>query len=78
MGRLYRPILRSAETCRDGGGACNLGPPSTVALHPANPHAEKRAASIGRRNTNIACDSGFEVVAGEGYRQYSAATEFIC
>ncbi|MCH4561027.1 hypothetical protein [Mesorhizobium jarvisii] len=34
---------------------------------------------FGRRyNAAAEHDSGFEVVAGEGYRQYSAATEFVC
>ncbi|MER8388772.1 hypothetical protein NKJ46_04060 [Mesorhizobium sp. M0166] len=31
-----------------------------------------------RQDPTIAYDSGFRVVAGEGYRQYSAATEFTC
>ncbi|GLS41764.1 hypothetical protein GCM10010869_73610 [Mesorhizobium tianshanense] len=31
-----------------------------------------------RQEPTITYDSGFRVVAGEGYLQYSAATEFIC
>ncbi|TPM57458.1 recombinase family protein [Mesorhizobium sp. B2-2-4] len=48
------------------------------AAFPSARYTDRHTALAGRHIAAITYDSGFEVVAGEGYRQYSAVVEIVC